>query len=301
MQKLFDFCCDLANTPRRDVTKEPGYSIFDCESKENRYFESFCNYQSASNMSEEEIVQIAKSQYDSRDINKTFRIKMPVYLRKPKDSTNELPILCLGLGRYLSWFRGYRFQISGTPTGIGDCCSSRTTLQKDIAIARDLPPEYGKMLLFSHIAEIAMQSYFKFDIPKLAPDLFDEFMYETSTRICELKNMPKTDWCDFSMITSGEVNQSKFIGLFYFNDNVVACRNLETGAQLQAEIPAYDENCDVSEILFYKLMITALLHTMMYLLHVDGDMDAFHELYEFISNAVSSMNPPVLSKSEEFN
>lgn len=66
-----------------------------------------------------------------------------------------VPMLCILPGAYLSWFRGYRMQISATPTGIGDCGSSQSTMRADYIALQHDHHMYSSIML-AHCAQIPL-------------------------------------------------------------------------------------------------------------------------------------------------
>lgn len=92
---------------------------------------------------------------------------------------DEIPSLQLGVDRFLSYFRGYRYQVSGTVDGQGDCGSS-TQLLRQISSLRI---EDGWNMLDIHAAHVglmcqAVQDCKEF-IKLFGTSQFDQFLLDT--------------------------------------------------------------------------------------------------------------------------
>lgn len=105
---------------------------------------------------------------------------------------DNIPILAFGESQFLSWFRGYRVQVSMSPEGRGDNGSSATTLASDLRTIRgfsydetiesfkDVEKKYSKFVLLSHILEASNQ-YGKFiSWMRTNSVLFDKFVEQTA-------------------------------------------------------------------------------------------------------------------------
>jgi len=102
------------------------------------------------------------------DTNQSF---MPHIL----DDT-EVPSLCFMPKHYLSWFRGYRFQVSATSDGNMNLGSSATTMENDLFLAHELPNELKPLIAYSHVCESTshLEGFWTFLENNI--DLFNRFM-----------------------------------------------------------------------------------------------------------------------------
>lgn len=69
---------------------------------------------------------------------------------KVLQSNDGVPTLEFEEG-FLSWFRGYRFQVSGTLEGVGNNGSSASTLESDLCLSDNYSMKATKVTLLKHI------------------------------------------------------------------------------------------------------------------------------------------------------
>lgn len=92
----------------------------------------------------------------------------------------EVPKYQIRWNRFLGWFRGYRFQVSGGMYAEGNCGSSSTTLVPDLRICKVLPDKLKPVMVFSHICQ-ATNGYNEFiDNIKQNPNEFSKFINLTN-------------------------------------------------------------------------------------------------------------------------
>jgi hypothetical protein len=91
----------------------------------------------------------------------------------------DIPALCFAPGHYLSWFRGYRFQISSADDGIHELGGSVTTMNSDLQLTYDLPAEIRPLIALSHICEAAAPFDAFWDLVVNDPKLVNGFISVT--------------------------------------------------------------------------------------------------------------------------
>lgn len=106
---------------------------------------------------------------------------------------DTIPILEFGGAQHLSWFRGYRMQVSMSPEGVGDHGSSTATMASDLRLLDNLeiPEEtkmkYKKLIFLSHVLEASMRYGDFIKWLKTYPALFNEFAVQTANEDSNLE------------------------------------------------------------------------------------------------------------------
>ena len=119
----------------------------------------------------------------------------------------DIPKLQIRWNRFLSWFRGYSFQVSGDMAGGGDYGSSATTLRFDLRVAPLLPQKLKPLIAMGHIAQATSGYDDFFKKISMDPYVFDTFMKATNK--AEDISCGSYNFAEFmqNFSTSSDINQ----------------------------------------------------------------------------------------------
>ena len=217
--------------------------------------------------------------------------KLDRYTDHVVNTDNEVPYYKFGRAAYLSYFRGYRFQVSGDDDGGGDYGSSDTTLEFDCHIAKHWPKELRPLMSFSHVCQ-ATTGYEEFwDFILNDSTLLNEFMYETGKydRMCycedfslkyilDLVKRTKYDLNDSCVIPISRVYSVKsghapnHLGIVYFNKKFVAFKDV-TSNVIALPIPEFDgDTFKLSEKDYYLNVRYRLINILLNLSGISTNM-----------------------------
>lgn len=197
-------------------------------------------------------------------------------------NTDGIPYYKFGCMAYLSWFRGYRFQVSGDDNGDGDYGSSDTTLESDCRIAKHWPKELRPLMAFSHVCQ-ATTSYEEFwDFILNDSTLLDKFMRETGKYdrrcycedfslkyILDLVKRTEYDLNDSCVIPISRVYSAKsgrtpnHLGEIYFSKKFVAFKDVANSV-IALPIHEFDEDTfELSEKAYYFYVRYRLINILL--------------------------------------
>lgn len=203
---------------------------------------------------------------------------------------NEVPYYKFGRKAYLSWFRGYRFQVSGDDNGDGDYGSSDTTLEFDCHIAKHWPKELRPLMAFSHVCQATTSYNLFWEFTLNDSTLLDKFMrltgeYDTSCHcedfslkyILELVERTEYDLNDARVIPISRVHSRKsgrtpnHLGEIYFSKKFVAFKDVANNV-IALPIPEFDgDTFELSEKDYYFNVRYRLIHILLNLSGIKAD------------------------------
>ena len=207
------------------------------------------------------------------------------------NADGDVPYYKFGRRAYLSWFRGYSFQVSGDDNGNGDYGSSDTTLEFDCRIAKHWPKELRPLMAFSHVCQ-ATTGYEEFwDFILNDSTLLNEFMYETGKydRMCycedfslkyilDLVKRTKYDLNDSCVIPISRVHSPKsgrtpnHLGEIYFSKKFVAFKDVANNV-IALPIPEFDgDTFELSEKDYYLNVRYRLINILLNLSGISTNM-----------------------------
>lgn len=245
---------------------------FDYE--EELYTENY-QYLEEQNLSQMiDVVKKCESGIDFTELHKKFSDEKLLKV-KPKLVEEYPPFLVFGQEAFLSWFRGYRFQVSGNTNGTGDYGSSATTLERDLLVAKTLPKELRPLISFSHVCE-ATNKYQEFnEILWNDSELINSFMVGTDEYerirannfdLDKVKGMFKLvdelpertgniiSFCETTR--KGSVDQ--IFGMMAVGESFIAFRELKDKKWTLLEIPVYsntyEDLYEVSKVAYYEVI-----------------------------------------------
>lgn len=111
-----------------------------------------------------------------KELGSLYLLSVPIKLWNPE----SLPSMQIRWDRFLHWFRGYSFQVSGSPDGDGDYGSSSTTMAKDLEVHAVLDPVMKSLIAFSHVCQATNKYDEFFKTMAYDPLLFNDFMQLTN-------------------------------------------------------------------------------------------------------------------------
>lgn len=138
------------------------------------------------------------------DIEKQGLLKIVPRVYIPQ---GKVPALQLSHNTWLSWFRGYRYQVSGSANGIVDHGSSDTSLQYDTHIGRGLTQlgdQYlplARGLIYSHVLEAANMLPSFNEVEQDNPELISELLNLTYQSVESFPELVCQDWSNLSCVS----------------------------------------------------------------------------------------------------
>lgn len=138
------------------------------------------------------------------DIEKQGLLKIVPRVYIPQGT---IPVLQLSHNTWLSWFRGYRYQVSGSANGIADRGSSDTSLQYDTRIGRgliQLGDQYlplARGLIYSHVLEAANMLPSFNEVEQDNPELISELLNLTYQSVESFPELVCQDWSNLSCVS----------------------------------------------------------------------------------------------------
>jgi len=198
------------------------------------------------------------------------------------NADGDVPYYKFGRRAYLSWFRGYSFQVSGDDNGNGDYGSSDTTLELDCRIAKHWPKELRPLMAFSHVCQATTRYNLFWEFILNDSSLLDKFMrvtgeYDTSCHcedfslkyILDLVKRTKYDLNDARVIPISRVHSPKsgrtpnHLGEIYFSKKFVAFKDVANNV-IALPIPEFDgDTFELSEKDYYFNVRYRLVHVLL--------------------------------------
>ena len=207
--------------------------------------------------------------------------KLARYTDHVVNTDEEIPYYKFGREAYLSWFRGYRFQVNGDDNGSGDYGSSDTSLFQDCCLVKGWDKELKSLMAFSHVCQ-ATTSYNEF---------WEHIINDSSLLDLFMKETGKYDWncnCqDFelntiiSIVESTEVDLSiahviplarefarnsgenpKHLGELYYCKEFVAVKDFNNKVRA-LNIPKMREDVDSTEQGYYRSVWYRFAHILL--------------------------------------
>lgn len=233
------------------------------------------------------------------DYNKIMRASEKAVLANSKHEVNtdeEIPYYKFRYNAFLSWFRGYRFQVSGDANGGGDYGSSDTTLRWDTEIAKRWPVEFRPLMAFSHVCQATSRYYDFWDFINKDASLLNTFMtataeydysmqcknfdYESILKMIEDSSkvdLTDTNRIDLARSYSKSANKEPdYLGSMFYGKGVVAFQDYK-GKVYALNIPEYDEEeMESSEQDYYLNVWHRFTHV---LLNIAGVVMNYQGLY----------------------
>lgn len=197
------------------------------------------------------------------------------------DTDNEIPYYKFGREAYLSWFRGYRFQVSGDDNGGGDYGSSDTSLFQDCCLVKGWDKELKSLMAFSHLCQ-ATTSYTEFWEHILKDSsLLDLFMKETGkydwncncqdfelNTVINIVESTEVDLSTAHVISLARVfarnsgEQPKHLGELYYCKDFVAVKDFNNKVRA-LNIPKMSEDVDSTEQNYYRTVWYRFAHILL--------------------------------------
>lgn len=242
-------------------------------------------------------LEVAKD--SSADYVKIIRAAEEAVLAESKHEVNtdeEIPYYKFRYNAFLSWFRGYRFQVRGDADGIGDCGSSDTTLRWDTEITKRWPVEFRPLMAFSHVCQATSRYYDFWDFINKDASLLNTFMKSTDEydRSMQCKNfdyasilkmiedLSKVDLTDTTRIdlarsySKSANKETDYLGSMFYGKGIVAFQDYK-GKVHALTIPTYDEEeMESSEQDYYLNVWHRFTHV---LLNIAGVVMNYQGLY----------------------
>lgn len=182
---------------------------------------------------------------------------------RPEVWSEYPPMFTFKRNAHLSWFRGYRFQVSGDHRGNGDYGSSQTTLGRDLRFAKYLPEHLKSSMAFSHVCE-ATNSYSEFwSLVEDQEELLNKFMNRTDTQegieskdfnlsdvwglISSMKELPSDGKISKRISLTQPDSKRHEKGLFatlVLADKYIALKYINVEEWLVIDFPSYNETSD---------------------------------------------------------
>lgn len=200
-----------------------------------------------------------------KDIKSRGLLKISPRVYIPRD---KVPVLQLSYDTWLSWFRGYRYQLSGSDNGIIDHGSSDTSLQYDTSIGRGLEQlgsQYlplARGLIYSHVLEAANTFSSFTEAEQNHPELISELLNLTYQSVVSFPELVCQDWSDLACV-SIEQGVSRLdvlldipivveykgaqylLGVLSFGNRIVCFDDTYSGNRYSVSFPSLDDITDV--------------------------------------------------------
>lgn len=258
-----------------------------------------------------EIVKGNNLSTEFTDLHKQFAAEK-LFKVTPKLIDQYPPAIVFRRQAFLSWFRGTNFQVSGTPEGSGDYGSSRTTMRRDLVVAKCLPKPLQPLIAFSHVCEAVNRYEDFFEVLWGNTELINQFMNDTSKyeRIESynfdldnikglfrvVKELPSDPIITVSLCERGPREYAPSIfGMVTFGETFVALRQLKDTRWTMLEFPTftgkfvnYTTESPVNKDEYYEVIWKRFIHLLVSYHHIRYDF-----MYTYPSNKKNHVSVPV--------
>jgi hypothetical protein len=98
-------------------------------------------------------------------------------------NSEYMPVLMFRQNKFLSWYRGYCFQVSGSPDGDGSYGSSSTSLVSDLLSGSYLPERLRPLIALGHVCQATTKYKDFWDIVHESPELLNQLMQRSHNEL----------------------------------------------------------------------------------------------------------------------